>query len=495
MSKHSADEIHPPEIQSKKRKMTHVSEADAVPALVPEYECVDQPENLAVTQAKVATPKFDDEEMILDDDTQVEDASKNATIDKKSAKTPKKATKPKTTKTPRTKTDKASNPDRPTKTPKKPPVSDGFFNYPYDTAVPEANEFWGIKPLPGSQRPDPDQPSARESNGQTNPPMWEDRGYRYKRGTRHVKYFGPITPDNVDTLKPTLDQEELLVVKMIDMRAKSGKDQMPKRAPAIYCYGKVPRDWNHMQTIKALNDRRYQAIDRMTMDAPWTRIERAYLASLLAENPNASIWELTELHNDRFMNKDFTTETGFDFAELSTGRTVESVRHEYCTYKPIYDKGEVPDRIRWRGDPSAAAKAMKKSGRFEKFGPPSKALQMAHDAAQAGEDDSDSDEEFSKTVSFFKVHPFVGQEKLSDEEETLLELAGAYVEEVDPSPKKVQPEVSIISPLPVVQPSVLTPPQTPKTALTHSKELKVIEKTTATRQLIIDEDYDDEEEL
>ncbi|EFQ96517.1 hypothetical protein PTT_00712 [Pyrenophora teres f. teres 0-1] len=397
-------------------------------------------------------------------------------------------------KTPKVKIEKAAAIPKVAKLTLKPPVGDGFFDYAYDKTVPKPNEFWGVKPLPGDRRPHPDQPSARESNGQTNPPLWEERGYRYKRGTRHVKYFGPIAPDNVGDLEATLDQEELLVVKVIDMRPKSNTDQTPKRIPTIYCYGRVPRDWNHMQTIKALNDRRYQAIDRMTMDAPWTRIEREYLASLLAENPNASIWELTELHNDRFMNKDFATETGFDFAKLSVGRTVESVRYEYCTYKPLYNKGKAPDMIRWRGDPSMEARIIKKSGRFQKFGPPSRMLQMAFDAAHAGENDSDSDSDSdedspqkpthikptdkrkrgaeddlqendhsfkkNKLVRLIEVDPFMGQEKLEEEEEMLLQLAGAYVEEVVESLSKEGTHIASVSTLFSAPSSILANPPT-----------------------------------
>ncbi|KAI2474473.1 hypothetical protein Ptr902_00816 [Pyrenophora tritici-repentis] len=470
MSKRSPDQSLSEEMNvAKKQKITGTAnEADAAPALGPENESLEADENPVATQPETVTVEVD--EIV-------------APSTNKAAKTTKKTT------------NKVTNPKAKPKVVKptlKPPVGDGFSEYAYDATVPEPNEFWGVKPLPGDRRPHPDQPSARESNGQTNPPMWEERGYRYKRGSRHVKYFGPIAPDNVDSLEPTLDQEELLVVKVIDMRPKSNKDQSPKRTPAIYCYGKVPRDWDNMQAIKALNDRRYQSIDRMTMDAPWTRIEREYLASLLAENPDASIWELTELHNDRFMNKDFATETGFGFANLSVGRTVESVRYEYCTYKPFYDKGEAPKMIRWRGDPSIEARNIKKDGRFEKFGPPSRMLQMAYDAAHTGEDESgdDSPQESSeaqptekgkrkrgaeddvqddgpskktKIIRFVETNPFEGQEKLGDEEEMLLQLAGAYEEEfMESVPKRNDAQISLAKALFSVSESLLTtPPATP----------------------------------
>lgn len=507
MSKRSAEEPLPEEMNVKKQKTVDATN-DAVPASVPENVRPNIPENSAVTETEAAAPATNNGEVALGDKTVAGPAEVLATGAKatggnvpldngKPAKTPKKT--PSKASTSKAKAGKVTTPAKVAKTPKKPPVANGFLDFEYDKTVPGSNDFWGIKPLPGSQRPHSDQPSARESNGQTNPPMWEDRGYRYKRGNRYVKYFGPIAPDNVDTLQPTLDQEDLLVVKVIDMRARSTKDLTSKRTPRIYCYGKVPRDWNHMQSIKALNDRRYQAIDRMTLDAPWTRIEREYLASLLAENPNASIWELTELHNDRFMNKDYTTDTGFDFAKLSVGRTVESVRYEYCTYKPVYDKGQAPEMIRWRGDPSTEAKDVKNSQRPEKFGPPSKALQMAHDAAQAGEDDdldSDSNEDSPKkltnkdkgkrlaeddseederpikkvkTVRRVEADPFAGQAKLNDEDEELLKLAGAYETDEEPS------QASLISMLPLALVSSLaSPPASPK----NKSEGKPVENVT-----------------
>ncbi|RAR07979.1 hypothetical protein DDE83_006224 [Stemphylium lycopersici] len=336
----------------------------------------------------------------------------------------------------------AATPQNESKKTKKPPVGDGFVDFQHNITIPASDPFWGVKPVPGDPRPDPHQPSARESNGQTNPPLWEDRGFRFKRGSRYVKYFGPVAPDNVDELKEDLDQEDLLAVKMIDMRPKSKKDPTPKRTPVVYCYGKVPKDWDNMQSIKALNDRRYQAIDRTTMDAPWSRIEREYLASLLRETPDTSIWDLTERHNDRFMGKDYTNETGFGFSSLSTGRTVESVRYEYTTYKPLYDAGRVPDMVRWRGDQSTEGKEIRAAGRAERaFGPPSKALEMAHDAEHGAAEVEDEatpkklspkkQRKSNATVDSerddgLETEPFVGQEKLDEDSEALLELAGAY---------------------------------------------------------------------
>ncbi|KAF1845018.1 uncharacterized protein K460DRAFT_376544 [Cucurbitaria berberidis CBS 394.84] len=272
-------------------------------------------------------------------------------------------------------------PNKAAKKTKNPPVKDAFLPWKPTVEVPQNNQFWGIKPLPGCARPHPDQPSARGSNGATNPPMWEDRKYRFKRGSRYVKYFGPIEPEDADNLPESLDQEELLFIQLIDMRPKSSKDPTPKRTPTVYAYdGGKPKDWNSMQAVKCLNDRRAQAIDRITVDAPWTRVEREYLASLLQEFPDASIWELAERHNERFMNQDFAFSTGFSFAGLSDGRTVESVSYEYKTYKSVYDQGKAPESTRFKNDNSRGGKAIRASKAMETaFGPSSKALEKEWD--------------------------------------------------------------------------------------------------------------------
>jgi hypothetical protein len=351
---------------------------------------------------------------------------------------------------------------------KKPPVADGFLNYTHNITIPppdQRSEFWGAKPRSGDPRPSANQPSARESYGQTDPPMWERRGYRYKCGPRYTKHNHQCEPDNLDELPQDKDQVDLLAVPLMDMRLRNKNDfNSAKKEPMVYCYGKVPKDWNCKQSIKALNDRRYQAIDRITMDPPWSRIEREFLASLLRDNPDASIWELTELHNDRFMggdddDGDYREDTGFvNLGNFSTGRTVESVRYQYTSYKPSYDRGEPPAIVRWRGDPSPEAKARSESKRFENaFGPPSKELEKKHDELHGGEQDEDDDspkkpdkkkptKKSKKTEAVVEESdsedafgtpltkrsrtdgalPFAGQPVLDEDDEDLLVLAGAY---------------------------------------------------------------------
>jgi hypothetical protein len=315
------------------------------------------------------------------------------------------------------------------KTPKQPPVHLAFESWKPSITVPSANPFWGCKPRTGDARPHAEQPSARDSNAATNPPLWEDRGYRFKRGSRYVKYFGPIKPEGADD-GPDLDQEDLLVIKLIDMRPISKHNRSPRCSPTYYFFeaGK-PKDWNNMQAIKALNDRRHQAIDRITADAPWTQRERDYLSALINQHPDASIWELTELHNDYFMDREYADGTGFGFAELSTGRTVESVRYEYLTYKPAYDDGAAPQNVRWRKDKSAAGKALEASKRMEKaFGPPSKQLENEFDNAAGAGDDASDDEKPAKKATPKKAAPKkTTTKKAAPKKETLKKTATGKV--------------------------------------------------------------------
>lgn len=362
MSKRSAASPLPEEVVSKKQKVVgdaHVSESTPV-ALASNATGIRPHNSISPTHQERVSPDSDEAPAI--EDGARPQAKENQTDPKKAAKKP-----------------------------KNPPVKEAFTAWTPTVQIPPHNQFWGIKPLPGGPRPHPSQPSARDSGGATNPPMWEDRKYRFKRGSRYVQYFGPIAPSNADDLPETLDQEELLLIQLIDMRPVSSKDPTPRRMPTTYHYeqGK-PKDWDNMQAVKCLNDRRAQAIERITLDAPWTRVEREYLASLLQEFPDASIWELTERHNERFMDRDFAQSIGFGFTDLSTGRTVESVSHEYKTFKSIYDQGKAPDGARYRNDNSREGKALRAEKVMEKaFGPPNKALEKDWDAQNGSDDGAD----------------------------------------------------------------------------------------------------------
>ncbi|KAF2025780.1 hypothetical protein EK21DRAFT_116485 [Setomelanomma holmii] len=365
-------------------------------------------------------------------------------------------------------------------TSKNPPITEQFLPWQHNIQIPPKNAFWGIKPITGDPRPHPDQPSARDSNGATNPPMWEDRKFRFKRGSRYVKHFGPGEPLNAENL-PDLDQEDLLAITLIDMRPVLKKDPTypaPRRQPFVYCYDHgVPKDWNNVQAVKGLNDRRGQSINRITLDDPWTKIEREYLAALLTDFPDVSIWELTEKHNDRFMNEDFAATTAFDFSEQSQGRTVESVRHEYVTYKAFYDNGETPTGVRWHTEKSKKGRALHAEKKMQQvFGLPDKKLEDAHDVAQdkAIDDEDGTPKQSAKAVKEatlkklasqkvkFTMKPKKSLKKYDNEGELdnapkvpmgeqpklggLLELAGAYhPDEVRHSPPHDIPPRSPLS--------------------------------------------------
>ncbi|KAJ4295355.1 hypothetical protein N0V90_007367 [Kalmusia sp. IMI 367209] len=222
---------------------------------------------------------------------------------------------------------------------KNPPLELVFEPYEDDGPPldPPFNPAWGLKPFPPNgegPRSYPDQPSARTSNGQTDPPLWEDRGARIKRGSRFI---------DVDGGSP-IDQNDLILIKLIDMRPKSKTDPTPRRLPRHYRnqHG-TPLDWNSKQAIKALNDRRQQNINSHCCELSWSPKEREALASIFSEFPDISIMEATERFNHHFEG-DFVDSSGFSESELFTGRTIESVRFEYLSFKSKYDNGEAPKR-------------------------------------------------------------------------------------------------------------------------------------------------------
>ncbi|KAF2744703.1 hypothetical protein M011DRAFT_164626 [Sporormia fimetaria CBS 119925] len=238
---------------------------------------------------------------------------------------------------------------QPTKTTKKPrvPIADLFSPWNPEITIPPPQPHWGLIPLPpdGQEpQPHPDQPPARTSTASVIPPLWEDRKHRFIPGRYHTSFTTTSTNSSPPPDAPLLDQQDNLILHLIDMRPISANDPRPRRSPTTYhCGHGLPKSWRDAQTLKALNDRRRDAIARITCDAPWTNIERSYLCSLLSpENfPEASIWEIAERFNARFQG-DFAESTAFACDELHKGRTIESVRGEYLMYKEDYDRGVVP---------------------------------------------------------------------------------------------------------------------------------------------------------
>ncbi|KAF2643625.1 hypothetical protein P280DRAFT_505712 [Massarina eburnea CBS 473.64] len=322
------------------------------------------------------------------------------------------------------------------------PLKHLFDHKPKATGVkPKYNEAWGRKPFPGPNglQPHPDQPPAHSSNGQTVPALWEDRKYRYKKGSRFVKSFRKgldIAGDG-----PDLDQEDLLTMTLIDMRPKSKKDSTPRRVPEYYVYplGR-PLDWDNKQAIKALNDRRQQAIERITLDKNWTMIERECLASIFRENPDVSILEATERFNARFMNQDFAMSTAFAWDNLSDGRTVESVRHEYLMFRELYNAGVAPQK-KELADKSDDGKAASKK-LIEVFGKPDAAL-----LRDIGDDSDEGSEKPKKArtppnkpdVTMSMDRNEATESTLSEYDVELLALAGALDEDEHSQPQEGHP--------------------------------------------------------
>ncbi|KAI4638483.1 hypothetical protein J4E93_010037 [Alternaria ventricosa] len=538
MSKRPADSKLEQSVTPKKpRKAKKAVSPDAAPTSA----------NDQSSAVDAATPIEEQEEIPMDEDeSESEDAAPTPKT-KKGAKaaTPKKPRKTATPEEPAATEAKAKG--------KKPPVGEGFDDYTHSIVIPPKDQwskFWGAKPVSGDPRPSPKQPSARESMGQTEPPMWENRGFRYKRGSRDTKHNFQVEPDNVDQLPQDKNQEDLLAIPLMDMRlTDKTKPTSHKREPVVYCYNRVPKDWNDKQTVKALNDRRYQGIDRVTIDPPWSEIEREYLASLMRDNPDASIWELTELHNDRFKGKDFREAT--PFGQLSDGRTVESTRYQYTSYKPCYDRGEDPPNVRWRGDPSPEAKALEASGRLvAAFGKPDKALVKEYDnvhdgndgddeggkpkkpakkkpsnkkKSQAAMEESESEDAFGSPLvrkrrgsedsqdQERKFPPFAEQPALDEDEEDLLVLAGAYDDDDGDDSSSVifedddaeqyekmgeedydDAEEQMVSA--TLEESAAEATQGRLVEQTAIEQTTIVEETHATRQIVVDENYSDEEE-
>ncbi|KAF2844817.1 hypothetical protein T440DRAFT_502849 [Plenodomus tracheiphilus IPT5] len=328
------------------------------------------------------------------------------------------------------------------------PVADTFEPWtPPQPTIPAPSPYWGIKPIMkrlnendenspevADPLPHPSQPSARTSNAATNPPLWEDLGARFQRGSRYVKHLSTTAPANAASLPATIDQEAHLQIKLIDMRPTSKKDSTPRRTPITYHYGddqkdtsgtkgnlrRRPKDWSNKQAVKCLNDRRAQAIGRICMDNSWSEQEREYLAHLFRDFPSASIWEVTARYNSRFLG-DYIGATGGVDGYQSTGRTVESVRAQYLAHKPAYDCGKAPVGVREVKGKSVESKEVEKKMKevVKTFGEPDKKLAKAYDEGRAmmanvrREEKREAEEEGERNARWNKEH---GAE--------LLELAG-----------------------------------------------------------------------
>lgn len=195
--------------------------------------------------------------------------------------------------------------------------------------LPEKNPLWGDIPYSETfgHYEDFYEHSARSTNAWVPFDMWEDRKTRFAVG-QFQTVDGKI-----------INQEDNLVLKLIDMRPDA--NGAPRREPITWSWGR-PKNWNDSRTIKILNDRRRDAIERITCEVPWTVQEREYMVELFAWKPEISIMELAERFNYRFKGEFTTTDVTLDIDELHPGRTLESIRAEYLTFKADYDQLKVP---------------------------------------------------------------------------------------------------------------------------------------------------------
>jgi hypothetical protein len=330
----------------------------------------------------------------------------------------------------------------------KPLIGTLFEPFEYRIKLPPPNDAWGTVPYPDEKLgplPHQGQPSARSSNAGTIPPLWEDRGQKYQVGRYIDKEDGEV-----------IDQEDYLVTKLMNMRKTSRKDPTPRRLPVIYTYpnGK-PKDWNNKQSIKCMNDRKRTAVERNACEPPWMDLEREYFAGLCIEYPNASIKEYAERLNWRFKG-DFMSKTAFfewcptanrKLHEHHPGRTLESVVHEYRTYKHLYDQGIAPQPRREASDKRGLKKKDNKKVKTDlekliaKFGPPSGKARDEPEAKAArkarvtcrkmksapiildSDNEAEYDEHWPEAAKEAEAPP---QPKLSELEEEALELVGYY---------------------------------------------------------------------
>lgn len=169
-----------------------------------------------------------------------------------------------------------------------------------------------VDPLPDFTGQD----AARSSNAQAVPPIYEDRGIKFKPGTRHVD-----GPDETE-----IDQEQHLFLKLVDMRPKSKTDKTPKRQLIIWHnINGVPKDWSDKYAIKKLNAAHQDNIRTICHEFNWSQSEANFIAQQFNDNLEISIRELAYRFNNHFMYENyFASPQPWDIEH--TGRTIESIR-------------------------------------------------------------------------------------------------------------------------------------------------------------------------
>lgn len=193
--------------------------------------------------------------------------------------------------------------------------------------VPEAQPHWGIVPRPGGyERPSDIQPSARDSNGAVQPPLWEDRkgGVRLKRGSRIMNGY---------------DQADHMWLQLMDLRPKNAKNPQPRRTPIGYYYVRgMPVDWNDQAALNDLNKALQAAIrNNSNKETSFSTSERWILANIFYEHPEVSLLDAAELFNERAHPV-----LGSEEGQYPSGRFTESIQHEFRMYKSAYVQGIAP---------------------------------------------------------------------------------------------------------------------------------------------------------
>jgi hypothetical protein len=300
--------------------------------------------------------------------------------------------------------------------------------------IPPVQPHWGIVPRSGAHRPTEVQPPARDSDAAVRPALWEDRkgAVRVKRGTRYIDGY---------------DQAFHMWLPLMDLRPTSKKNQAPKRIAVGYYYRHgMPTDWNDPGPLNDLNKALQNAIKDRAYEKPWTNAERNALAQLFVADPQASMWDIAERFNDQIYPVEQNNE---EEDQYPTGRFIEGIRHEYLTYKSTYDKGEAPTEhtstdtpleVVWAAKKAAAPKKATASG-TKKATMKSATAKMSDSAGvtrkkraskkQSKQSDAmivESDDEAQQPQQP-QQQPSVlisQQPRLSDDDEIMLEIAGAY---------------------------------------------------------------------
>lgn len=193
----------------------------------------------------------------------------------------------------------------------------------------QAQPHWGIVPRSTSYQPSEPQPSAKDTNAKVVPELLEDRkgDIRLQGPLRHIEGY---------------DQAQDMYLRLMDQRCIPGGVK-PRRKPVHYWYkaGGMLLHWDNSTALNDLNKGLKGAIRKNSEDPAWQADERTVLARICSENQNASISDIAVQFND----EKYPLATSIaEQAGYPTGRTIESVVHEYRCYASSYQAGVAPTK-------------------------------------------------------------------------------------------------------------------------------------------------------